>query len=291
MSSITRIVVATDFSAAAERAVRRAALMTKQLGAELHLLHVVHPLDSYPGAQRARQLRYFGQMLQEASNSRLATLATSLNQDFAIPVIAATRIGRVHAQIADYAKANAASLVVAGARGENTFLDLLLGSTVSRLLRVADCPVLIVRNSEVDSYRRVIAAVDFSDGSAKVPALARTAAPGARIELLYIFNQVQEARMREVALDDAKLDQYCDQALAEVGEQLDKILAEQGDDQMVGQVLSGYPPAEICTRAATVNADLIVLGRFGASGLEEWLLGGVSKDVAHVAKCDVLLGC
>jgi nucleotide-binding universal stress UspA family protein len=290
MYSINRIVVATDFSAAAERAVRRAALMAKQLGAELHLLHVVHPLDLYPGAQRARQLRYFGQILQEASNNRLATLASALNQDFAIPVMAATRIGRVHTQIADYAKANAVGLVVAGARGENTLLNLLLGSTVSRLLRVADCPVLIARNDEVDNYRQVIAAVDFSGGSAKVPALARTAAPGARIEVLHIFNQVQEARMYE-GLDDTRLDQYCEQALAEAGAQLDKILAEQGDDRMVGQVLTGYPPAEICTRAAALSADLIVLGRFGASGLEEWLLGGVSKDVAHVADCDVLLCC
>jgi nucleotide-binding universal stress UspA family protein len=291
MSSITRIVVATDFSAAAERAVRRAALMTKQLGAELHLLHVVHPLDSYPGAQRARQLRYFGQMLQEASNSRLATLATSLNQDFAIPVIAATRIGRVHAQIADYAKANNVDLIVAGARGENTLLDLNLGSNVSRLLRLAACPMLIVRNSQADSYRQVIAAVDFSGGSAKVPALAHTAAPGARIEVLHIFDQVQEARMCEVGPVAARLDQYCDQAQAEAGAQLDKILAEQGNDHMVGQVLTGYPPAKIFSRSAILHADLIVLGRFGVSGLEEGLLGGVSKDVVHVADCDVLLGC
>jgi nucleotide-binding universal stress UspA family protein len=124
-----------------------------------------------------------------------------------------------------------------------------------------------------------------------VPALARTAAPGARIEVLHIFNQVQEARIREVGLDDARLDQYCDQALAEMGEQLDNMLAEQGDDHMTRQVLTGYLPAKICAHAATIHADLIVLGRFGASGLEEWLLGSVSKDVASAADCDVLVCC
>ena len=38
MQPITPIVVATDFSAAAERAMRRGALTAKQLGVELHLL-------------------------------------------------------------------------------------------------------------------------------------------------------------------------------------------------------------------------------------------------------------
>ncbi|OZA29397.1 MAG: hypothetical protein B7X91_02080 [Hydrogenophilales bacterium 17-64-11] len=33
----------------------------------------------------------------------------------------------------------------------------------------------------------------------------------------------------------------------------------------------------------------MVLGRQGAGGLEEWLLGSVSKDVAQAADCDVLL--
>ena len=36
-------------------------------------------------------------------------------------------------------------LVVCGARGEHTLLDLVLGSTASRLLRIADCPVLLVK--------------------------------------------------------------------------------------------------------------------------------------------------
>ena len=53
--------------------------------------------------------------------------------------------------------------------------------------------------------------------------------------------------------------------------------------------LTGYPPEEICARAVTLGANLIVLGRQGKSDLEEFLLGTVSKDVASAADCDVLL--
>jgi nucleotide-binding universal stress UspA family protein len=216
--TIARIVAATDFSAAAERAVRRGALIAKQLGAELHLLHVVYPLDLYPGLMLAFDSRQteLERLRQETGKTRLDTMAEALQQEYGVRIKTATRIGRAHTQIAEYAVAHAAGLLVVGARGENTMLDLLLGSTASRLLRVATCPVLIVRNAEAVPYRQAIAAVDFPEGSAAVPTFARTVAPNARIEVLHIFDLVQEARMREIGLDDARLQKYRDDALAQV---------------------------------------------------------------------------
>ena len=95
--------------------------------------------------------------------------------------------------------------------------------------------------------------------------------------------------MRDVGLDDAMLQKYRDDALAKVGTRLDAMLAEQGDDRMTRQVCCGYPPAEICACATALRADLIVLGRNGKRGMQEWLLGSVSKDVVQAADCDVLL--
>ena len=289
--TIARIVATTDFSAAAERAVRRGALIAKQLGAEFHLLHVVYPLDLYPGLMLAFDSRQteLERLRQETGKTRVDTMADALQQEYGIRIKTATRIGRAHTQIAEYAVAHAAGLLVVGARGENTMLDLLLGSTASRLLRVATCPVLIVRNAEAVAYRQAIAAVDFPEGSAAVPTFARTVAPDARIEVLHIFDLVQEARMREIGLDDAQLQKYRDDALAKMQTQLDEMLAVLEDDRMTRQALTGYPPEEICARAVTLGADLIVLGRQGKSDLQEFLLGTVSKDVASAADCDVLL--
>lgn len=290
MRPIHHIVAATDFSDVAGRATERAALIAQQLSAEMHLLHIVHPLDIYPGPELSfGSQRHYGRMQQEAGKKQLDKIAKSLHNKFGIPVQAAARIGRPHIQIADYARSIGPSLVVAGARGENTLLDLLLGSTASRLLRVATCPVLIVRNKHVKPYHEVIAAIDFSGDSIKVPALARTVAPDAHIEALHVFDLVQEARMREIGLDDTKLQKYRDEVLAKVQKDLSSMAAELGDCQMTCHASTGYPPAEICKRAAATEADLIALGRQGKSGLQEFLLGTVSKDVASAAECDVLL--
>ena len=51
MQAISHIVAATDFSPAAERAIYRAALIAKQLNANLSLIHVAHPLDLYVGTE------------------------------------------------------------------------------------------------------------------------------------------------------------------------------------------------------------------------------------------------
>jgi nucleotide-binding universal stress UspA family protein len=164
MTPIHRIVVATDFSTPAGRAVRRAALTAKALGAELHLLHVVHPLALYPGPDIASgDLSRQNSVIAVNARGRLDELAATLRSHYGIQTQVATRIGRAHMEIADYARKVEAGLVVAGARGENTLLDLLLGSTAARVLRVATCPVLIVKfQGEPEAYHHAIAALDFS---------------------------------------------------------------------------------------------------------------------------------
>jgi nucleotide-binding universal stress UspA family protein len=50
----------------------------------------------------------------------------------------------------------------------------------------------------------------------------------------------------------------------------------------------GNPGRMICEVARTWNADLIVIGRRGLSGINELLLGSVSNYVLHHAPCSVL---
>lgn len=51
----------------------------------------------------------------------------------------------------------------------------------------------------------------------------------------------------------------------------------------------GKPTHVICDTAKAWDADLIMLGRRGISGLSEMLLGSVSNYVAHYAPCSVIV--
>lgn len=293
MQPIQHIIAATDFSNPANLATMRAAFIAKELGAHLHLIHVVHPLDLYVGSELSFDFQmHYQQAQQHTINTQLEVFATQLREQFSIPVQAVTRVGRAHAEVANYALSQNAGLIVAGAQGEHSILAKLLGSTALRLLRIAKCPVMIVKNKNTSTkpYQQVIAAVDLSSGSTEVPALSATVAPNAQIEVLLVFDSNQEAHMYKAGMDEALLAEYRTNALAEVEKRLDDIVAAQEKhNHMTRQILSGYPPEAICERAKSIKADLIVIGKHNTTSLEEWLLGSVSKGVVYAAECDVLL--
>ncbi|HEY9644334.1 MAG TPA: universal stress protein, partial [Coleofasciculaceae cyanobacterium] len=52
--------------------------------------------------------------------------------------------------------------------------------------------------------------------------------------------------------------------------------------------IPGHPGRMICELAQNWQADLIIVGRRGRSGLSEFFLGSVSNYVLHHAPCEVL---
>ncbi len=293
MQAISHIVAGTDFSAEADLAVHRAASISKALGAKLHLIHVVHPLDLYAGSELSFSFQtHYQQAQQEVVKNQIDTLAFKLREQFNISVEALTRIGRAHTEISSYAEQVHAGLIVAGAQGQHTLVEKLLGSTSARLMAVSKSTILIVKNKDITTppYRHVIAAVNFLTGAEHVPAMTRKIAPDAQIEGLLIFDTNQEAHMYKAGMNETLLQQYRTQALADADHKLSAIFNEQAPGKKVSRtILSGYPSQSICNHAGTQHADLIALGKNEKSGLENWLLGSVSKGVAYAAACDVLL--
>lgn len=285
MHAVAIIVAATDFSAAANRAARRAALIAKQDGAELHLLHVTTPFALYPGQEIGPAN---GDASHAALHDRFEAAARWLREHYGIRVRVAQRIGRAHTQIADYAATACADLVAIGARGESPMLRLLLGSTASRLLRVRQGPVLIVRGEPVEPYDQVLAAVDFLAHSQAVANWAGTLARDGHVRLLHVLEPLDERGVRARGLDDTAIRKRRDE-IQTIAETLMADLRSGLPGEVESRIETGYPPARILECATDWRAKLIVLGRQGSIGLEEFLLGSVSKDVTQAADCDVLL--
>jgi nucleotide-binding universal stress UspA family protein len=67
------------------------------------------------------------------------------------------------------------------------------------------------------------------------------------------------------------------------------ITAKEAGRSVSGSVEDGHPSEMILRLAESEGADLIVLGRRGISGVERFLMGGVSSSVVNHSKCDVLV--
>lgn len=287
MQNLKCIVAATDFSAAAGHAVSCAALIARQQGAELHLLHVISPLALYPGMDIDPVMD--DTLRLAAARSSLDAAARELHERFGIRVQIAQRIGRSHSQIAEYASAVAADLVVAGALGKSFLPRFLLGSTAWRLLRVCQCPVLIVRFDPTEVYRQVLAAVDFFPHTRAVAEWASRLACDGRLQLLHVLEPLDDGDLHHAEPNAATAIRQRREEMRTIAENLMANLRSGLSGEVESRIETGYPPALILACAPTWRAELIVLGREGRGGLEKLLLGSVSKDVAQAAERDVLV--
>lgn len=294
MTGLKRVLAATDLSAPARHAVARAFLISADTGADLELMHVIsqgglHALHRLLGA-RADEVET--RLLDQARES-LHKLAADLGQARGVAAGAHLATGAVLSAILDRADAKDAGLLVVGARGEDYLGHLLLGTTAERLLRRTLRPVLMVRQTPHESYRRVLVPVDFSPWSVPAVRLARALAPRAELVLLHAFEAPFESKLRFAGVDEADIDRYRATASQEALEALRTTAREAGlapGDAVLG-VHHGGPARVILSREQEQDCDLIVMGKHGQGMMEELLLGSVTKHVLAEATCDVAVVC
>lgn len=69
-----------------------------------------------------------------------------------------------------------------------------------------------------------------------------------------------------------------------------KLIAKSvGNNQITTEMLEGSPAERIIDAAAEWQADLILVGSHGRTGLARFVLGSVSQSVAAHAKCSVTI--
>lgn len=147
MRKIRKILVPIDFSEHSQRALEDAIGLAKTWGAELHLLHcyLIHPaaVDLY-GIEVPHNLDHD---LRKAAFRRMGASSEKVRAEgVPVEVHITSRIPSVC--IPAQAKRLPADLIVMGTRGLSGIKHVLLGSVTERTLRVAPCPVWVVRNSD-----------------------------------------------------------------------------------------------------------------------------------------------
>ena len=292
MSQLKRILAATDLSAPARHAAKRAALIGKETAAPLDLLHVANlaPLE------RLRQLMGttpadMEQRVLDAARQRLRDLAASLQQHYGIAPCVHVVSGTLLTELAKEADALAAGLLVCGAKGESLVRHFVLGTTALRILSTTTCPVLVVKQPPHEPYRQALVPVDFSPSSLGAIRHARSVAPQADIVLLHAFEVPFEGQLRYASVDEDTINHYRIVARQEALQKLHALRDEAGLPPELTRllVLRGDPTLRITEQEQECDCDLIVLGKHGESFLKELLLGSVTKHVLAESQGDVLV--
>lgn len=187
-----------------------------------------------------------------------------------------------------------ANLIVVGSRGHGTIESMLLGSVSAEIVDLAPIPVLIARSQTI---KRVVLAWDGSV-AARVAADLLTSWPvfrGSSVRVVSVadievpwwtgFPETGTPQALPLYLEAAAASRRTHDGLAkEMTEELGAV----GIDA-VADPHEGDAATQIIAAAQAGNADLIVLGTHGRTGLARLVLGSVARNVLQHATCSVLV--
>jgi nucleotide-binding universal stress UspA family protein len=293
MTTIHRVLYATDLSPASEPAWHEARRLGRLLGAEVVLLHVVAPppilpVEAYIPPQVYEDLLASARRdAEQRFDALLGSIAGS-----GLKVRIRLEDGRPAQRILEVATQEAADLLVVGTHGRQGLERFVLGSVADRMVRQATCPVLTVRSAPGGGaggeIRRICYATDFSPTArAAWPwVVALAGATGAQVDLVHVTFQPVADRHMSAETIGRMADLLREQGRVEAERFLEKSTLARERVQV--HLPQGAPGEQIIHRAREQAADLVVMGTHGWSGVARWMLGSVAHHVIQAAPCPVL---
>jgi universal stress protein E len=278
-----QILAATDLSTRSHRALRRAGLLAQANDAELTLVHVVD--DDQPADLVEIEIREVERILTEQIGA-----VTELNGVHCRPAVIA---GDAFNGVLRTAESTRADLIVMGAHRKQLLLDIFVGTTIERVIRMGRYPVLMVNDTVERPYETALAAVDMSEQSASG---IRTATrlklvEAAHLTVIHAFSPLAKGKMSLAGLQKESIEKYVAEERLRASKDLAAFLEtnELGYQNWSRRTEEGGPFEVISRLVDSMRPDLLVIGTHGRSGIARALLGSVTEEALRSLNVDVLV--
>ncbi|AKH97488.1 universal stress protein [Halanaeroarchaeum sulfurireducens] len=280
---IDEILVPTDGSENAQRALDHATLLARAFDATVHGLYVINftYAADFEGGIDSESVH--GALEREGRNA-LDDVETGC-EDAGVDWTTEILEGRTSVRISNYAMTNDIDLIVMGTHGRSGISRLLLGSVTEAVIRQCELPVLTVPTDAPPletAYEDVLVATDGSDDAAFA------------IETAIDLASAVEATIHGISVVDTGLtrNQMIDLLLEEEAERaiesLEGAVTEAGLE-VTTEILEGEPHEAIRDYATQHGVDLVVVGSHGKGAIERTFLGSVSERTIRTADRPILV--
>jgi nucleotide-binding universal stress UspA family protein len=278
-----RILLATDMTSRCDRALDRATQLAGAWGAELVVAYIVNP------GHRSRYYHDQPRRWERSIPDPHDRMRWRLQRDIAGTVDALRVIleeGEPAERLVEIAAREECDLIVTGTARRESFERMILGSTITRLVRGSPTPVLMVHDRGMRPYRQIAIVTDFSE--AAFQALLTTASffPDSKLTLFHAYDipfagyatdrtfvRELEAMEKEVTarvLDDDRIDPALRRRISV-------------------EIEHGLPEALLDDFVEDQHMDLTVIGSHGRGAVFDTLIGSTAKRLVETLRGDLLI--
>lgn len=282
--SLARIMVATDFSPFADRALDYAISLARRFGSRIYLTHVLtyegHAvLETDLGAPTSEKIR------QVAEHSAKAIVDSG--RLYGVPYEVVFEEGSLWPALEKLLERYKIDLLILGTHGLSGPLKAVFGSAAEQIFRQAPVPVLTVGPGVTQEpafeaeFKTILLATDFGPAAEREAAYAFAIAEENRAKLLFLHVAPHKTGIPE---RDAVVERE------RVTGKLKELVPVQGDVHCKPEmhVAYGEPVEEVLRVAGENKADLIVVGAKKSGSLSGHILRTKAYSLVRGAHCPVL---
>ncbi|HRN41978.1 MAG TPA: universal stress protein [Vicingus sp.] len=271
---IKDILVPTDFSKCSVYAVKVAAQLAKKLNATMHLLHVIEtPVVAYDAGMVNFESLPQAMFMKELADENMKNL---LAESFLSGISVESKIeyDAIYKRINQYVENHKINLIVMGSHGAKGFNEIVLGSNAERVVRYADCPVLTIKQdySSFEVQDILIASNFYNEADNMFKAFKQ-------------FTDLFDANLHFVRVNTP----INFETTPESNKKMNDFASRHALESYSFGIYNDQTEEDgILNYADEIDADLLVIGTHGRTGLAHLIKGSIAEDLLNHSKRAVL---
>ena len=273
-----KIIVPIDFSDQSKQALDFAVEFGSVFGAEITLVHVLElPVSHFSIAgevnRQAMENFYTGEFIKAVHERLEEWKEHASNQG--ITVKAVMKYGNPFRKISSAISAEAADYIIMGSKGASGLKEFFVGSNAARMIRYAECPVVIVKGeTHIKDFKNLVFA---TDASIEQDAIARSASEIQHsldlnmhvVKIKTPYNWLEDSQVKK------QLDQFAER------NRLERVTLSASSADFVDEGAIKF--------AEENNSGMIMIGTHGRTGLGHLIAGSTAENLVNESEIPVMV--
>lgn len=281
MKLMQQVLVATDRSAMAKEALKRAISVAKKKDAQLFVVHVIEP----PFIESP----YLKPVDQSEIKKSITNEIDDLNREAQVEYKLFIEHGNVVDLIIHKAEQLQIDLIILGCNGKSDIGSNYLGTTALKLIQKTHLPMLMVKNEVKNIYQKMIAPTDMSESSKESILFANALFTKPTRKYLFAHEMFSELSAQTYHVSEEQRQSIQIEMEMTARANLKTFAKEVGEGDIAFIHFEASVNEDLLNYIIKDEADLLVLGSKGVDNLNSFVFGSTASFLLRMSPIDVLI--